>query len=89
MNLLDLLLLSLATWRLAYLITKESGPFDLVKKFRERLPLGGLTSCIYCASIWAAVGVYLVFLIFPPAIWIIAASGGAMLMWRYTGSDRG
>lgn len=89
MHAFDFLLLSLATWRIAYLITKEAGTFDIMAKIRKALPLGGMMSCIYCASIWAAVGVYLLFLVFPPAIWMIAASGGAMLMWRYTGGDRG
>lgn len=85
---LDLLILVLATWRLAYLIAKEDAPLRLMARLRARFPLGGLTTCQYCASVWAAAGLYLLML--TPAVWIVyilAISGGAMLLYRYTGGD--
>ena len=86
---IDLVSIALATWRLAYLITHEDGPFDLAVRFRRRFPLGGLTSCIYCVSVWAAALVYAALLIEHPAadfiVYTLAGSGGAMMLWRYTG----
>lgn len=84
----NLFLLTLATWRLAYLVAKEDAPFKMAKRLRERFPLGGLTTCQYCASVWAAGILYVLML--TPVVWIVyilAASGGAMLMYRYTGGD--
>jgi hypothetical protein len=84
----DLLVLVLATWRLAYLITKEDGPFKLAVRFRERFPLGGLTTCIFCASVWTAIVCYMLLLTpLAPIVYMAAASGGAMMLWRYTGGD--
>lgn len=85
---IDLLILALATWRLAYLISKEDAPFKLMARFRTRFPLGGGTACIYCTSVWAGIGLYL--LLLTPAyfiVYMLAASGGAMLLHRYTGGD--
>lgn len=84
----DLLILSLATWRLAYMLAKETGPYDILTRFRARFVLGGLTSCVYCLSLWCAALLYLLWL--TPAVvlvYILAASGGALLMYRYTGGD--
>ena len=87
MQALDLLILALATWRLAYFATKESGPWGVMATVRAVSTLGGLLTCIYCASVWTALLAYLVYLVFPPAVYIVAASGGAMLLHRYTGAD--
>lgn len=84
---LDLLLITLAAWRLAYLITREDAPYKLAARFRARFPLGGLTSCIKCASIWTAAGML--------ALWhtplqagvvVLAISGGALMLASYTGA---
>lgn len=87
MQLLDLLILTIATWRLAYFIAKEAGPFGCMAALRQRFPLGGLTSCIYCVSIWAALALYLISQVFMPAVYVFAVAGGAMLAHRYTGGD--
>jgi hypothetical protein len=85
---LDLLILSLACWRLAYLFTKESGPFDFIAGLRARYPLGGLMNCLYCASVWTAAGVYLLWLTpLSPLVYVLAISGLALLAYRYTGGD--
>ena len=87
-NPLNLLLLALATWRLAYLIANEKGPFDLITRFRARFSLGGLTTCIYCLSIWCAALCYgLLQTPLAPLVYMLAAAGGAMLMHRYTGGN--
>ncbi len=85
---IDLLLLALATWRLAYLISKEDAPYKIMARFRARFPFGGGTACIYCSSVWAGFGLWL--LLQTPAyfiVWGFAASGGAMLLHRHTGGD--
>jgi hypothetical protein len=84
---LDLLILSLATWRAAYFVAKEAGPFGCMAALRARFPLGGLTSCVYCASVWSALAVYGLYLVAPWVTWVIAASGGALFMHRWTGGD--
>lgn len=90
MNATDLLIISLATWRLAYFVSKENAPFDAMKRLRERFPLGGGTACIYCVSIWTAIGSWLLLqTLLYPLVYIAAASGGAMMLWRYTGGEHG
>lgn len=88
MTALDLIILSLACWRGAYLITHEDAPFALMRKIRERWPLGGLLKCQYCASIWTAGFCYLLWLTpLAPLVYVLAVSGLAMLLYRYTGGD--
>ena len=66
-TLIELLIASLAVWRLCYMITAESGPFDIFERARYELNrleernghaasyfLHKLVSCIYCLSIWSA-----------------------------------
>lgn len=86
MTALDLLILSLATWRLAYLVAREDAPFAFMRKLRERYPLGGLLSCVNCVSVWVAIALYIVWL--TPAYLIVyplALSGLALMLHRYTG----
>lgn len=86
MSLLELLILALAAWRLAYLITAESGPFNLVGHFRSRFPLGGLTTCLKCASVWTAALVYLLGMTpLYPLVWVLAISGAALMLAAYSG----
>lgn len=83
---LDLLVLALATWRLAYMFALESGPWRVFERIRQKLPMGGLMTCIYCLSVWMAALTYVLWLTPGAAlVWILAASGGAMLFWRQTG----
>jgi hypothetical protein len=84
----DLLILSLATWRLAFFITKEDGPFHLAAKLRQRFPLGGLTNCIKCASFWcAALLMLLTLTALKPLVLALAISGGALMLASYTGAN--
>jgi hypothetical protein len=84
----DLLILSLATWRLAYMLAKENGPYNILTRLRARFVLGGLTACLYCLSLWVAALLYGLSLTpLEPVVWILAASGGALLLHRHTGAD--
>lgn len=86
LSLLDLLVLSLACWRLAYLATKEAAPFQIMAKIRAKTTLGGLLSCLYCSSAWAALVVALLWLSpLQVVVWILAISGAALMLASYTG----
>jgi len=86
LDLTSLIILALATWRLSYMLTAESLPFNIGSKLRARFPLGGLTTCIYCMSVWVAIlmlGLWYTDLY--PIVYVLAITGGAMVMRSYTG----
>lgn len=87
MSLLELLILALATWRLAYAVTKEKCPFSICVWVRQHFPLGGLTTCISCASFWTAALMLALFNIHPLEyiVYVTAISGGALMLANYTG----
>lgn len=89
MTALDLIVGLLATWRLAYFLVKDRGPFNFMLWIRVKTDLGGLLTCLYCASIWTGLIMYLSLLYFPAWAWLWAFSGGAMMLWRYTGGVHG
>ena len=78
----------LATWRVAHLVAREDGPFDIIVQLRRRAGssvIGQLMDCPYCLSLWVAVpfafmlgGTWLTWC----AAWL-AISGGASLLERY------
>lgn len=52
------LLAALATWRLAFLLTREDGPWRIFGRFRQSLGtglLGGLFGCVKCLGMWVAI----------------------------------
>jgi hypothetical protein len=84
----------LATWRLAHLISREDGPFDVIASLRAHAgagQIGRLMDCPYCLSIWIAVP-----FAFPVADngggWIaawLAISGGASIVQRAIDGSNG
>jgi len=57
----------LAVWRLAYMLTQETGPFMILTKIRSATgikhdefgkpiawPVGNVLACLYCTSMWVA-----------------------------------
>lgn len=90
MTLLEFIILGSATWRLSSLLaSKETGPFDVFKRIREKAGIthdidgnisivphrffAELLSCVWCASIW--VGAFWgCFFAIAPQICIIAAT---------------
>lgn len=86
---LDLLILALATWRLAYLAVKESAPFNLMGRFRAWTTLGGMLTCIYCASIWAGLLMFVLyqFPLLHPIVWVFAVSGAGLMLGSYSGAS--
>ena len=87
---LRIVLAVLATWRVAHLIAREDGPFDVVLSLRGRVgngTLGRLMDCPYCLSIWVAAP-WATWIAHDPVEWIavwLATSGGASLLERATG----
>lgn len=84
---LELIIVIAATWHLAQLVTSETGPYDLLLKFRTRYPLGGLTTCIRCFSPYAGAIVLCMWLIgLNGLVWILGISGAALMLRSYTGA---
>src|SRR5512147_1532763 len=79
----DLLILALAAWEASYLVVFTTGPFRLFERFRVAFPLGGLTTCIYCTSVWMAAIAYALMLTpLVPLVYVGAVAGGAMMLHR-------
>ena len=63
----------LAVWRISYLLTSESGPWNVLARMRQRLVKGlwgQLVSCLYCLSVWVA----------APFAWVLGDSWKQRLM---------
>lgn len=68
-------LCALAVWRVAHLLAKENGPWDLLVRLRARLGsgmLGHLMDCFYCLSFWISL---------PAAICISSSRMGFVIQW--------
>ena len=64
MDLLNLLLASLAVFRICHLIAWEDGPGDVIVKIRKKAGnrwTGKLMDCPFCLSIWISFPVALIF----------------------------
>jgi len=84
----------LATWRLAHLVAREDGPFDVIVRIRARAgegALGRLMDCPYCLSLWFAMP-FALSLGRGVVAWCVAwlaISGGASLLERLAARDSG
>lgn len=87
MNTIDAIALGLATFYLAFVVARTHGPFDVFKTIRDRWPVGGLTTCMYCLSVWAALLMWELLQVWPPGVYIIAAAGASAGLYRWTGAD--
>jgi len=82
----------LATWRVAHLVAREDGPFDLIVRLRAKAGngmIGRLMDCPYCLSLWLAApcAFALTPLAHGAAAWFLAwlaISGGASFLERIT-----
>lgn len=84
---LDALALGLAAFYAAYVVTRTHGPFGVFAHLRDRVPLGGLTTCFYCLALWAGGLAYVLLIVWPPGVYMLAAAGFASFVYRYTGAD--
>jgi hypothetical protein len=88
MTLVELLIYTLATFRLVSLISIEKGPFEILRKLRRHIETGSfldkLIECTWCVSIWVALGWVGLIALWPDVvIWIalpFALSAGAILV---------
>lgn len=81
------LMLIPATWYLTYVLTTKKGPWNLFLAFRTLLPLGGLTHCMPCFSIWIAV--ILLLLWSGPlqfCVVCLGVAGAALMLGSYSGA---
>ena len=87
---LDLLILVLATWYLAYALTKTHGPFHVFATLRGRFSFGGLTTCMHCAAPWIAGLLWLLWLTpLHPVVYALAVAGAALMLGSWTGASHG
>lgn len=90
MSLPDLLIIALATWRVATMAVNEQGPFDVFARLRTLpYPIGsdtertGVLDCVACFSVWTAaamVGLWLIGYAGAVIVVAFAVSGAAMLV---------
>jgi hypothetical protein len=85
---LDLIALSFATFYLSYAVSSSAGPWRVFEWLRAHLSLGGLTACIVCLSPWFAGLFYVLLLIAPYIVWLFAAAGASVFLFRYTGGSQ-
>lgn len=82
---LDLILIALATARLSMMLANEHGPWHVFERIRAKFPLGGLTGCVKCISVWIALFLIPIYLLVPIIVWVFAISGAALMLRSYTG----
>lgn len=87
LSVVDAVALGLSTFYLAFSLARTHGPFNAFKAFRDRWPIGGLVTCVYCLSVWVALIMWALLQVYPPAVYIIAAAGASSAFYRYTGAD--
>ena len=102
---LEILVLSLATWRIAALLVLEDGPFGVFARFRRTIGVemdrdgnpvamneaAALFSCVWCASVYIALGLFLLWL-WKPEITMLASaplaiSTGAIVIQEIANGD--
>ena len=71
MQTLDIVLYSLAVWRISSLLCHEDGPKAIFRKMREGLERRGfelfyqLFQCVWCTSIWVGSGLMVLWYLVP------------------------
>lgn len=84
MDILTLIILILATWRLSSLFTGEDGPFMILAWLREKTKL---FECLWCLSVSMGIGISLLFWHTPGlTFWLclpFALSAGAIMFDRW------
>lgn len=88
MSLTEFLIFGLATWRISSLFVNEKGPGNIFLRLREfsgivhdeesnilMIPdkfFAGVLSCVWCCSVWVAIGLSLAWILWPPVAFRIA-----------------
>lgn len=87
MSLPDTLIIAAATWRLAFMLVREAGPFDVFARLRVRTTLGGMLECVFCTSVWTAALMLALWFIAWPVVVVLAASGAGLMLASWTGVE--
>ena len=86
---LDLLIVTLACWRMAHLLVRESGPFAVMERLRRLTTLGGMLNCIACASVWTGLLAWALWTaggeIGRGVVLVAAVSAGALMVASWSG----
>lgn len=69
----------LATFMLTYLVTGSEGPYGVLYKLRQSLPL---FKCFVCTSVWAGgfIALFMTPVFYEWPLFALAFSGGAVLI---------
>lgn len=87
-------LLGLAGWRIGHMLVEEDGPALLFQRLREWAGvkpglvsgfLPTLFNCIYCMSVWTTSLMWLVWLVCPEAVMLVAAWAVALVVHSAAG----
>ena len=104
MDWLTIVLIILATWRVASMLTQEDGPFKMFQRIRRlfgikhddgrifQIPdrnMAKLFTCLWCMSLWVGGIMYGIWLVAPIVVWILAISTGAIIVDRLTEGSHG
>ena len=84
---IDAIALGLATFYAAYVVARTAGPADVFKRLREARYAGAAATCFYCSALYAGILAYVLLIVFPPALYVIAAAGASAFLYRWTGAD--
>ena len=76
---MTLVVLILAVYYLTEVLTNQDGPLGVFIRLRNKLVA---LRCFVCTSIYAALLVYIAYRALEPAVWVLAAAGGAVIVSR-------
>lgn len=86
LDLTSLIILALATWRLSFMLVSETGMFGVFTFIRKHANVSGVLNCIFCTSVWVAILIMVVWYSdLYPSVYVLAISGGAMVMRSWSG----
>lgn len=103
MNLIPFVSFVLAVWRISNLLVEEEGPFHVFQRIREMAGIvhddtgvpsmipdrffSNLLSCVWCTSMWVALGMTIFWFLFPQAAFLasipFALSAGAIMTDKF------
>jgi hypothetical protein len=92
------LIVGLGGWRLASLLVHEDGPWSVFARLRRFVGGSGtgemgfwalLLDCVWCASVWTATGLWVLWYLSPQIATLPAAWGTAIIVHRWVFPPRG
>lgn len=88
LSLPETLILATASWRLAFMLVREAGPLNVFARLRDRTTLGGMLDCVFCASVWTAMLMWLLWhTIARPVVVVLGVSGAGLMIASWTGVE--